>query len=44
MTTPREVPDDLWTELDRHVIPAAPSHAKGGRKRVDARTLLTGML
>ena len=44
MTTPRQVPDDLWTEFELHVIPAAPSHAQGGRRRVDDRTLLNGML
>ena len=43
MSTPRQIPDDLWVELEQ-LIPAAPSHAKGGRGRADDRTLLDGML
>jgi putative transposase len=43
MSTPRQVPDDLWIELEP-LLPAPPSHAKGGRTRANARTLLNGML
>ena len=43
METPREVPDDLWKELDP-LLPAAPSQAKGGRQRANDRTLLNGLL
>ena len=43
METPRQVPDDLWIELDP-LLPAPPSHAKGGRRRANDRTLLDGML
>ena len=43
MATPREVPDDLWVELEQ-LLPATPSHAKGGRDRSDDRLLLDGML
>ena len=43
MSTPRQVPDELWRELEP-LLPAAPSHAKGGRRRADDRPLLDGML
>ena len=43
MSTPRQVPDELWNELDP-LLPAPPSHAKGGRHRANDRTLLDGML
>ena len=43
MTTPREVPDDLWVELEP-IVPAPRSHAQGGRPRANDRTLLNGML
>src|SRR6266478_7369549 len=43
MTTPRKVPDELWEELEQE-LPAPPSRAKGGRKRVADRKLLDGML
>jgi putative transposase len=43
MSTPRHVPDALWVELEQ-LLPAAPSHAKGGRDRADDRQLLDGML
>jgi putative transposase len=43
MTTPREVPDDLWVELEP-LVPAPRSHAQGGRPRANDRTLLNGML
>jgi len=43
MSTPRQVPDELWTELEP-LFPAPPSHAKGGRQRANDRTLLDGML
>ena len=43
MTTPREVPDDLWLELEP-LVPAPRSHAHGGRPRANDRTLLNGML
>ena len=42
MSTPRQVPDELWTELEP-LLPAPPSHAKGGRRRANDRTLLDGM-
>jgi transposase len=43
MSTPRQVPDELWTELEP-LFPAPPSHAKGGRQRANDRTLLDGRL
>src|SRR4029077_16941695 len=43
MTTLRKVPDDLWEELEQE-LPAPPSRAKGGRKRVEDRKLLDAML
>ena len=43
MTTPRKVPDELWDELEQE-LPAPPSRAKGGRKRVEDRKLLAAML
>ena len=43
MTTPRKVPDELWDELEQE-LPAPPSRAKGGRKRVADRKLLDAML
>ena len=43
MTTPRQVPDDLWTEF-APLFPAPPSRTKGGRRRANDRTLLDGML
>ena len=43
MTTLRKVPDELWEELEQE-LPAPPSRAKGGRKRVEDRKLLDGML
>jgi putative transposase len=35
-TKPREVSDEVWERV-RPLIPAAPSHAKGGRRRMDNR-------
>jgi putative transposase len=43
MPTPRKIPDDLWAEIET-LIPAAPSHSKGGRTRADDRNLLDAML
>lgn len=43
MSTPRQIPDDLWSELEQ-LIPAAPSLAKGARGRADDRKLLDGRL
>src|SRR4030095_12249234 len=43
MSTPRQVPDELWNELEP-LLPAPPSHAKGGGHRANDRTLLDGML
>lgn len=43
MLTPRQVPDDLWMELEP-LLPAPPSPAQGGRTRANDRTLLDGML
>jgi putative transposase len=43
MTTLRKVTDDLWEELEQE-LPAPPSRAKGGRKRVADRKLLDAML
>jgi putative transposase of IS4/5 family DUF4096 len=35
-TKPWEVSDEVWERV-RPLIPAAPSHAKGGRRRMDDR-------
>jgi putative transposase len=35
-TKPWEVSDEVWKRV-RPLIPAAPSHAKGGRRRMDDR-------
>ena len=43
MTTPRQVPDDFWTEF-APLFPPPPSRAQGRRCRANDRTLLDGML
>ena len=43
MTTPRKVPDEWWEKLEQE-LPAPPSRAQGGRKRVEDRKLCDGML
>ena len=42
-TKPWEVRDELWERI-RPLIPAAPSHAKGGRRRMDDRKALEAIV
>lgn len=42
MATPREIPDELWEEIQK-LIPPRPDRSKGGRKPVDDRVLFNGM-
>ncbi|MCA1603499.1 MAG: transposase, partial [Acidobacteria bacterium] len=43
MSTPRQVPDDLWAEIES-LLPSPPSRERGGRTRTCDRQLLNGML
>jgi transposase len=42
MATLREVPDDLWEEIEK-IIPPRPSREKGGRPPADDRVLFNGI-
>lgn len=42
MSTLRELPDDLWNEIEK-LIPPRPPRSRGGRKPADDRTLLNGI-
>ena len=42
MTTIREVPDDLWNEIEK-LIPPRPPRDKGGRPPANDRVLFNGM-
>lgn len=42
MATLREVPDDLWNEIEK-IIPPRPPRDKGGRPPADDRVLFNGI-
>ena len=42
MRSPREIPNELWEEIEK-LIPPRPDRSKGGRKPADDRMLLGGM-
>lgn len=42
MTTPREIPDELWEEIQK-LIPPRPDRSKGGRTPANDRVLFNGM-
>jgi len=42
-TRPWEVSDEMWEKV-KPLIPAAPSHAKGGRPRMDDRQAFEAMV
>ena len=42
MATLRDIPDDLWEELQR-ILPPRPDRSKGGRQPADDRKLFNGL-
>jgi putative transposase len=42
MKPPREIPDELWEEIQK-IIPPRPDRSKGGRKPADDRVLFNGI-
>jgi len=42
MKPPREIPDELWEEI-QEIIPPRPDRSNGGRKPADDRVLFNGI-